>query len=753
MYKEINVHPVNKFVTSLSKYYFYIFLIFSLKIIFSYYIPVNLNPGAPHDDTLFYRLGLNISNGLWLGAYDPTTLIKGIGYPLFISLAIKSHVPIRILESLLICGSSLYLILSLSKFFNKRILAIGLTILVFYPYQYGPLDFRLLRDMIYPQLLLIIFSSVFFIINNSSEYWKKFNYIHGLILGTSLYFFLNTREEGVWIFPSLFLGIFIGYFLYKKNGLLSKFLYTLSISILVFIFLLCSHKYLNYRTLNSPITSIFKDSNFQKGYGSLLRVNSSNLTYDTVTKKSWEEIFRVSPTSVLLKNYIIGPSYQGWLDTGCDALKSIQRDMTLSSCYSSNPSIPVGHFMFALMDALSSAGNNNPQSISAFMKKISVEIDQACEKGLIQCTNKPLFMMPSQLFNESIFDIRILKIFVIALFNTINYENPNLANYELNPYIQSLLPMHKKLGGYLFSPKNKKENNFSDNDRFAHKKMNSVKGSFGFIEGVTSQYGIVTIYGWAFNQNMSKFSKVHVLLNEELICISYPNISRIDINAKDPANIGFMCQGDFLPRKDEKYELKAYGIDELRNSSYQLNITPDVKEITSNKFNSECYLDANPDVKKAVQEGKITAMDHLLLYGKNEKRKCVPIYYATENLENYSEFISKNTLQKNSFTETIYNFLNKLYHYLNLAFIAIIPIAIIVAVKRKSYAVPVAISIFLCLFISRVLLLTILDYLGMAVISPLYLASGTYSYFIAGGLSLMVLLNFKRNNHPSDITH
>lgn len=751
MYKNKTIIPMSTFFINKNKYYFYIVFIFCLKIIFSYYIPVNLNPGAPHDDTLFYRLGLSISNGHWLGTYDPTTLIKGIGYPLFLSLAIKLHLPIRVLESLLICGSSFYFILSLNKFYDKRILAIGLTILVFYPYQYGPLDFRLLRDMIYPQLLLIIFASVFYIISNSTEFWKKFNYIHGLILGASLYFFVNTREEGIWIYPSLFLGILIGLFLYKKNGLLSKFLYTVLLSVLVFIFLLYSHKYLNYRTLGAPITNIFKESNFQKGYGSLLRVSSSNLTYDTVTKNTWEEIFKVSPTSALLKKYIIGPSYQGWLDTGCDALKSIQRDMTLSSCYSSNPSIPVGHFMFALMDAISSAGNNDPKTISAFMKQLSIEIDQACDKAEIKCTNKPLFMMPSHLFNQSIFDVRILKIFNIALFNTINYENPNLANYELSPHLQSLLPMHKKMGGYLFPPKNKTENNFSDDDKFAHKKMNSVKGSFGFIEGVTSQYGNITIYGWALSQKFGKFSKVHVLLNDKLICIGYPSISRIDINAKDPANIGFVCQGVFLPRKDERYELKAYAIDSVRNTSYQLNITPEVKQIISNEFNAECYLDANPDVKQAVQEGKITAIDHLLLYGKNEKRKCVPIYYITVNLENYAEFILKNTLQKNSLTEIIYNFLNKLYHYLNLVFIAIIPIGILVAIKKKFYTVGVAITLFLCLFITRVSLLTILDYLGMAVISPLYLASGTYSYFIAGVLSLMVLLKIGRKNFTPDI--
>ena len=44
-----------------------------------------LSRSSPHDDTLFVGLALNILQGDWLGSYTQFTLMKGSGYPLFIS--------------------------------------------------------------------------------------------------------------------------------------------------------------------------------------------------------------------------------------------------------------------------------------------------------------------------------------------------------------------------------------------------------------------------------------------------------------------------------------------------------------------------------------------------------------------------------------------------------------------------------------------------------------------------------------------
>ena len=60
---------------------------------------------APHDDTLFVGLALNILQGEWLGAYDQFTLMKGSGYPIFIAFSNIIGVPLILSQELLYLGA------------------------------------------------------------------------------------------------------------------------------------------------------------------------------------------------------------------------------------------------------------------------------------------------------------------------------------------------------------------------------------------------------------------------------------------------------------------------------------------------------------------------------------------------------------------------------------------------------------------------------------------------------------------------
>ena len=111
--------------------YFVIGFLCLIKIIFSYFLPINLIPYLIHDDFLFYQLGDNIANSHWLGSYQTTTLIKGFVYPAFISFAIKLYLPIRILEAALVCASAFYFLFSLKKFFSQTLLVVLFALLLF----------------------------------------------------------------------------------------------------------------------------------------------------------------------------------------------------------------------------------------------------------------------------------------------------------------------------------------------------------------------------------------------------------------------------------------------------------------------------------------------------------------------------------------------------------------------------------------------------------------------------------------------
>src|SRR4051812_33972184 len=49
---------------------------------------------APHDDSLYIKLGNYLAQARWLGPYDQFTLMKGPGYPLFLAAANWFQVPI-----------------------------------------------------------------------------------------------------------------------------------------------------------------------------------------------------------------------------------------------------------------------------------------------------------------------------------------------------------------------------------------------------------------------------------------------------------------------------------------------------------------------------------------------------------------------------------------------------------------------------------------------------------------------------------
>ena len=132
-----------------------------IQFTYAYWIPFQFIPG-PHDDLLYFRLAESIANLKWLGVFDQTTLIKGFAYPFFLSLSIFFKIPLRILESLLICSSALYFIIAIYRAFpNKTILVLIYGAIIFYPFQYSLISFRLLRDMIYLPLLLLIISSLY----------------------------------------------------------------------------------------------------------------------------------------------------------------------------------------------------------------------------------------------------------------------------------------------------------------------------------------------------------------------------------------------------------------------------------------------------------------------------------------------------------------------------------------------------------------------------------------------------------------
>ena len=428
-----------------------ILVITVFKFLASYYIPIQFIP-APHDDYLFYRLAESIANLKWLGVFDQTTLIKGFTYPFFLSLSIFFKVPLRLMEAFLICIAALYFVNSIRRFIPG--LTISLLIyaaIIFNPLQYSLIDFRLLRDMIYFPLLLVVLAANFYIYQDAAKkslVWSD-HFIHPMILGFSLFFFWNTREEGIWVIPALlfFLIFLIIHYIREKSTrlLLTK----ISIAILAFGLLQVILVGLNTYKYRFVVVTILKDASFQRGYASLHRLDSPKLWYEDISKQDWNSLFLVSPAVAELRPFVEGEGYRFWAGITCDAMRSQGYSLDNSGC----PDVmPPGNVQFALMDALFQIGYRKPAEISEYMSRVADEIDRACDEKKLACKTKPPFMLSRNIFEHGIPPAILLKNIVRSIIVMASPKPISISDFPAYFDLNMVPKMRKQLGAYLFEP-------------------------------------------------------------------------------------------------------------------------------------------------------------------------------------------------------------------------------------------------------------------------------------------------------------
>ena len=425
----------------------------ALKILWSYYIPLQLIP-APHDDLLFYRLAESVANLKWLGVFEQTTLIKGFSYPLFLSLSIFFSIPLRILEGALICSTSLYFVFAVKRVITNKLLILLLyTALIFYPFHYSLVDFRLLRDMIYSPLLLCIFSALFYIYldANLKVTNRLILVLHPTVFSLALFFFLHTREEGIWIAPALVLFLIFIYRGYVSNANIIILLKKIFVMISVFAVLQGILLGLNTYKYRFTVVTILKDANFQSGFASLHRINSQKKWYEDISKQDWDTLFLASPAVAELRPFVQGGGYRFWTTITCDAMRSQGYNLALSDC----PNVmPPGNVQFALMDALFQIGYRNPADISQYMGRVALEIDDACEAKKLKCKSKPPFMLSRNIFQEGIPTPVLWANIFRATQIAVIPKSISLSEFSSYFDLNMVPKMREKLGGYLFEPRN-----------------------------------------------------------------------------------------------------------------------------------------------------------------------------------------------------------------------------------------------------------------------------------------------------------
>jgi hypothetical protein len=210
-------------------------------------------------------------------------------------------------------------------------------------------------------------------------------------LGAVIGMFWCTREEGVWVVPSLAIcfGILLGACLNPVSGsfrnrllaavpALKREAALAGLTIGVTAAVVGWFSWMNLRHYGIADIVELKQHEFLSGYGALSRIRHKERwdPYVVVPRETLERAYAVSPAALELRPYFNGPGHAELVDGGCYVYNVIPCD----------GEIRTGWFIFALRDAAAQAGHyRTALEARAFYARLSDEIATACDDGRLDC--------------------------------------------------------------------------------------------------------------------------------------------------------------------------------------------------------------------------------------------------------------------------------------------------------------------------------------------------------------------------------
>ncbi|OQK16727.1 hypothetical protein AU255_02125 [Methyloprofundus sedimenti] len=346
-----------------------------------YYLPWSVNLYAGHDDALFVGLAKFLVAGHWLGPYSQYTLMKGPGYPLFLALTHILGLPLYLLAAILHCIAVSFFAWTLYRLSQSRILSILLfVLLLLLPLVIS--SGRIIRDQIYPDQFLLGFSALIFSLFIANTFVKRS--ITAFIAGLVLAWLWLTREEGVWILPSVVLLTVFALWQFWRNkcfkqGIVSSVLVViLSFSSVHIVF-----QFINWRAYDRFIGLDIKEKNFKAALSALQNVRVGEaISHVPVSQAAMLAIYNVSPGFSELRHFFDIDGI-GWRDHGCGSYPWACGE------------IAGGWFIWALREAAASKGYyQTPTKAADFFARIAREVNQACTDQRLSCSNSLSAYMP-----------------------------------------------------------------------------------------------------------------------------------------------------------------------------------------------------------------------------------------------------------------------------------------------------------------------------------------------------------------------
>jgi len=429
--------------------YLIIFVLITLQLALVMHLPITVRGDAGHDDGWFISNAINILRGNWLGSFNQMTLIKGVGYPIFLAFNFILGTPITLTTTVLNIFSCIFFVYVLKELGLPKLFS--LCLLVFLLFQPALLPMYVIRDNFNTSLSLIAISGFIY---SSLHKIEKCNFfivgISGLILG----FFWVTREESIWVIPSFCVISF--YSLLKSSNKKALFLRIKLMAIYILMSILFP---LGVGLINQNMYGVFqtvdiKSRSFTNALNALNSVDVGNETqFLSVSNEKRQAIYKISPTFKKLEPYFEDIN-NGWKIPGCNQYPHTCGD------YAS------GWFMWAIRDGVNNLGHyKTAEDAASFYEQITFEIINACKYKRISCVNNPLPLMP-RLSEKAIESIpkKLVEAIELTLYKTtLGSTNISSSDYKLNNIMEfigyprifePIKPKTLKIAGWYYSHDN-----------------------------------------------------------------------------------------------------------------------------------------------------------------------------------------------------------------------------------------------------------------------------------------------------------
>lgn len=344
---------------------------------------------ATHDDQLFVNLAAALLRGEWLGGYNNLTLAKGPFYSIWLAGIFLLGVPLTQAQQLMHIGACALTVMALASLLKNGWAKLGIyALLLSNPMSFDMAEMgRVLRQNIYPPLALTLFAALMAI------YLRRAGSLRRLApwaatFGVTWAAFWLTREESVWIAPSLMLlgaAVVVGAWRNSRAALITigGAAAIAGLCALGPVLVVCS---LNARHYGWFGTVEFRAHEFKEAYSALLRVRAEEvIPYVPVTRATRERIYTVSPAFAELQPYLEGEIGFSWATNSAFLTHLNPRQREIGG----------GWFMWAVRQAVEEAGHgSSAREALAFYEKMAREINQACDDGRLPAGRRRSGFLP-----------------------------------------------------------------------------------------------------------------------------------------------------------------------------------------------------------------------------------------------------------------------------------------------------------------------------------------------------------------------